>query len=435
MMNRSREIIKEGLLKTLRVLLIEDDREIREQLALFLTRIVGTLYIAENGEQGFEAFKTSCPDLVITDIRMPVMDGLEMAKAIKEMDNNVPIIVTTAYNETQFLLNAIEMGLDKYVVKPTDTDILIEAIYNCALNLFQKRDLEAKTQAIRYILDLNPNFIILANHEEVEYINQTALSFLGYPSLEAFREDGRQFDDFFHRLDDISYPVENGFCWIKYVLENPDKDHILHFNKLNPLQDRKQSFIISFNPLPEKDKYIFSFTNITNTEEEKKAFQIQAATDFLTGLSNRMEFNRCFTKEIERATRYHSPLSLILFDIDHFKQINDTLGHQVGDEVLIELSRLIHDNLRQNDKLARIGGEEFVILAPGAAINNARDFAEKLRTVVENNDFSHIDRLTCSFGVSQLTDEDNMDSLFKKADDALYKAKANGRNKVETSNP
>ncbi|GMT49952.1 MAG: GGDEF domain-containing protein [bacterium] len=433
-MNRSREIIKEGLLKTLGVLVIEDDQEIREQLSIFLKRIVGTPYVDENGEKGLEAFKTFRPDIVITDIRMPVMDGLEMAKAIKEMDINVPIIVTTAYNETQFLLNAIEMGLDKYVVKPTDTDILVEAIYNCALNLFQKRDLEAKTEAIRYILDLNPNFIILANHKEVEYINQTALSFLGYPSLEAFKEDSRQFDDFFHRLDDISYPVEKGFHWIQYVLENPDKDHILQFNKLNHSQDNPKAFIISFNSLPEKDKYIFSFTNITNTEEERKTYQIQAATDFLTGLPNRMKFNCCFTEEIERATRYHSSLSLILLDIDHFKRINDTLGHQVGDQALIELARLIHDNRRQNDKIARIGGEEFVILAPGATINKARDFAEKLRTVVENNAFSNIDRLTCSFGVSELTDEDNMDSLFKKADDALYKAKANGRNKVETSN-
>ncbi len=432
-MNRSRQIIHEGLLKTISVLFTEDNQEIREQLSIFLKRIVGTLHIAENGEMGLKTFKATRPDIVITDIRMPIMSGLEMAKAIKEMDTSVPIIVTTAYNETQFLLNAIEMGLDKYVVKPTDTDILVEAIYACALNLFQKRELETKTRAIQYILDLNPNFIILANHEEVEYINQTALNFLGYPSLEAFKMDDRQFDDFFLKLDDISYPVENDFHWIKYVLEDPDKDHILQFNQLNPLQDCHETFIITHNPLPEKGKYIISFTNITNTEEEKKAYQIQAATDFLTGLSNRMEFDRCLTEELERAIRYKTPLSLILFDIDHFKQVNDRLGHQVGDQVLIELAKVILTNKRQNDRVARVGGEEFAILAPGANINNAKDFAEKLRSVVAANNFSNIDGLTCSFGVSQLKEEDSMDSFFKRADDALYKAKENGRNKVEIS--
>ncbi len=269
-MNRSKGIIEEGLLKTISVLLAEDDQEIREQLSTFLKRIVGTLHIAENGEMGLEAFKASRPDIVITDIRMPKMDGLEMAKAIKEMDRTVPIIVTTAYNETQFLLNAIEMGLDKYVIKPTDTDILIEAIYACALNLFQKRELEVKTKAIQYILDLNPNFIILSNHEEVEYINQTALNFLGYSSLEDFKMDAQQFDDFFLKLDDISYPVDHDFRWIKYILDDPDKDHILQFNKLNPLQDCHKTFIITHNSLPEKNKYIFSFTDITNTEGEKK---------------------------------------------------------------------------------------------------------------------------------------------------------------------
>ncbi|HEO64896.1 MAG TPA: GGDEF domain-containing protein, partial [Spirochaetes bacterium] len=83
--------------------------------------------------------------------------------------------------------------------------------------------------------------------------------------------------------------------------------------------------------------------------------------------------------------------------------------------------------------VARVGGEEFAILAPGVNIDNARDFAEKLRSVVASNVFSNIDGLTCSFGVSELTDKDNLDSFFKRADDALYKAKENGRNKVEIS--
>lgn len=103
----------------------------------FLKRRLGVFYTADNGNDGIAAFKKYRPDVVITDIRMPVMGGLEMAKAIKAIDKNAPIIVTTAHNETDFLLRAIETGIDKYVLKPIDPDVLIEAIYKSATILLQ----------------------------------------------------------------------------------------------------------------------------------------------------------------------------------------------------------------------------------------------------------------------------------------------------------
>ncbi|MDO8990943.1 MAG: response regulator [Sideroxyarcus sp.] len=129
-------------LKTLSVLYVEDDEEIRELLSRFLRRWVGTLHTAVNGEEGAQAFHEYHPDVVVTDIKMPVMDGLEMASAIKSTSREVPIIVITAYSERDYFIRAIEIGVDQYVTKPVNTDILLQAIHKSARHRFHKRDME-----------------------------------------------------------------------------------------------------------------------------------------------------------------------------------------------------------------------------------------------------------------------------------------------------
>lgn len=129
-------------LKTLSILYVEDDAEIRELLTRFLTRRVGTLHTAINGEEGTRAFLEHRPDVVVTDIKMPVMDGLEMAAIIKASVQEVPIIVITAYSERDYFIRAIEIGVDQYVTKPVNTDTLLQAIGKSAKNLFHKREME-----------------------------------------------------------------------------------------------------------------------------------------------------------------------------------------------------------------------------------------------------------------------------------------------------
>jgi len=134
--------IDPDFLKTLSVLYVEDDEEIRELLSRFLRRWVGTLHTATNGQEGAQAFVQFNPDVVVTDIKMPVMDGLEMASSIKSSSQEVPIIVITAYSERDYFIRAIEIGVDQYVTKPVNTDTLLHAIYKSARLRFHKREIE-----------------------------------------------------------------------------------------------------------------------------------------------------------------------------------------------------------------------------------------------------------------------------------------------------
>lgn len=157
-----------------------------------------------------------------------------------------------------------------------------------------------------------------------------------------------------------------------------------------------------------------------------------ATTDVLTGICNRRHFNEMLTSEIKRSTRFSSPLTLILFDVDHFKRINDTFGHQSGDQTLIQLAQVVGGAIRVTDLLARWGGEEFAILAPGCNLDTGRLLAEKIRLLLEKQHFADVGQVTCSFGVADYAPGDDEDSLMKKADRCLYHAKASGRNRVET---
>ncbi len=164
------------------------------------------------------------------------------------------------------------------------------------------------------------------------------------------------------------------------------------------------------------------------TEEEIHAL---ATTDSLTGLTNRRAFTAILEREIERARRYGSQLALIMYDIDHFKSVNDRFGHDVGDQVLQAVTELVKKNVRTVDVIARWGGEEFMALLPSADLAAARIVAEKLRAAIAGHRFETLGILTASFGVTVFKAEDDLNALSKRVDDALYQAKENGRNRVE----
>ncbi len=156
----------------------------------------------------------------------------------------------------------------------------------------------------------------------------------------------------------------------------------------------------------------------------------KATTDSLTGLRNRQYLDQQLILEISRAVRYQVPVSFILFDIDHFKAINDRFGHLAGDEVLKALGAIVGKAIRNLDVLARWGGEEFVVLLPGSTLEPALRTAEKLRGLIESHPFVIKTKVTCSFGVSQYRPDDTPEKITARADDALYAAKAAGRNAV-----
>lgn len=165
--------------------------------------------------------------------------------------------------------------------------------------------------------------------------------------------------------------------------------------------------------------------------EQKSELEEISNKDHLTGLYNRHMLSKTLEKEYHRAKRMQGTFEVIILDIDNFKQVNDTYGHNVGDVVLQELALLMKKSIRLSDTLGRWGGEEFLIIAPIKDHQNRSSMAENLRTKIEAYNFTTVHTITASFGVTRYQEGDCINSLIKRADDALYDVKKQGRNQVE----
>jgi diguanylate cyclase (GGDEF)-like protein len=162
-----------------------------------------------------------------------------------------------------------------------------------------------------------------------------------------------------------------------------------------------------------------------------KVLGIFATTDHLTGALNRTKFQLIIEREMEMVKRYDQSLSMIIFDIDHFKRINDLYGHAVGDSVLKAVADIVRENTRKTDYFIRWGGEEFMILSSGVNLDKEYKLAQKIRKVIENQKFDHVGSITVSLGVAEFKDTETVNSFIQRADDAMYKAKKASRNRVE----
>ena len=160
-------------------------------------------------------------------------------------------------------------------------------------------------------------------------------------------------------------------------------------------------------------------------------FEELAYKDALTGTRNRNAVDCWLHDVLEYARENNQPFSVIYLDIDHFKSINDSFGHQKGDEVLKEFAHILNQRIRKTDVFVRWGGEEFIIFCPGTALAGARELSELLRTIVQNYPWSDDLAITCSIGVAELRTDESFEALVERADTALYKAKRLGRNQVQ----
>ncbi len=183
--------------------------------------------------------------------------------------------------------------------------------------------------------------------------------------------------------------------------------------------------------------YVAIFSDITERKiledeltKERELLRQQATMDTLTKLYNRQKFQELLEIEFDRKKRFSTVFSVIMLDIDNFKSINDTYGHLIGDIVLKELGTLLTDSIRKIDAACRWGGEEFLIITPQTDLKGAATLAENLRDIIANNIFTGVGRITCSFGVASIGEDDDGDSLLKRVDDALYTSKKEGKNKI-----
>jgi diguanylate cyclase (GGDEF)-like protein len=176
---------------------------------------------------------------------------------------------------------------------------------------------------------------------------------------------------------------------------------------------------------------VIAFRDITELEREKRHFKIESMMDHLTQLYNKRTFEHFLRDKLEEIREFHrDDVAIVMFDIDHFKRVNDRYGHQKGDEVLRTLAREVASDVRKSDFLVRWGGEEFVIVMENSTLEAACRKAEELRRRIEGMDFGIEWRVTCSFGVTMLRSDDSPESAVERVDRILYRAKNEGRNRV-----
>ena len=188
---------------------------------------------------------------------------------------------------------------------------------------------------------------------------------------------------------------------------------------------------MSISLLHSPNRILITSRDVTKDKLAQLVTEKKAYIDTLTQVYNRNKFDEIFEWELKDTKRYKNSLSIAIIDIDKFKDFNDTFGHLIGDEVLINMAQTIDKNLRETDTFARWGGEEFVILFKHTTFESARFVAEKLKDKIEENTHPVAGKITASFGITQYKGGDTLETMFKRCDDALYKAKRNGRNRVE----
>ncbi len=423
------------------ILYVEDEEVVREGYARALNRMTPHLLLAENGEEGLAIYKKHRPDIVVSDIRMPGMDGIEMLKAIREIDPDANFIFTTAHNDSHYMLEALEYQVNAYLQKPVSKNMLREKIEKIAAQIRQVKELELHQKEIerqkiilQEVLDHEKSLLVVSNFKEVYFANRAFLEHFGVSSIEAFNA-------LCHDLIDLFLPLPG------YLHRNMLKAQQTFYELVEQSEETERvvtmigattqpgAYQISIAPiaLDNHDAYLISLTDITQFNIQRLSTEKKAYHDTLTGIYNRTKFDTLFDAELERVKRYGTESTMVLLDIDHFKRFNDTYGHLVGDKVLKILAETISANIRSTDIFARWGGEEFILLLPETALEGACMLVEKLRKKVEEIVIDEAEPITASFGVTQLRREDTAKSAFVRVDAALYDAKSAGRNCVRCS--
>lgn len=415
----------------LKILYVEDEPSIRESLIRFLKRRTGELYVASNGEEGLVLFKRHNPDIVITDIRMTVMDGFDMITHIRAVNQEIPIIITTGYSDEEFYQKAIDLSVDKYIKKPINLKDLMNIIQRSARAITQHREIEAQSQLIKNILDISQNLMLITDGKNISYINRSLLRFSHCMDLEDFNSTHSGLDGLLVPFDNAFYKGKRFEEWVRYAASSTEVNKLIVYMQEPDLPEADIfAYLLQINKFPSGSDILISFSDITNIEKEKLHYKELAQYDELTKIYNRKKFNDELSKEIDRAIRYDHPLSLAMFDIDHFKNINDSFGHPVGDFVLKEVVHVVNKEIRKSDIFCRYGGEEFCLLMTATKLEMAYDTADRIRKVLEEHVFGDVGTVTCSIGVAEYRQDDTPESFVKRSDDSLYNAKQSGRNKV-----
>jgi len=416
------------------ILYVEDEQDAQEGYAKVLQRFCSKLYIANDGKEGLKLYKEHNPDIVVSDINMPVMNGIDMVKAIREIDpHKCCIIFTTAHSDSGYLFDAIELGINSYLIKPVEKNLLKQKIEKAKKIILEEKQIEVQQSILQNILDVQKNPLIVTDFKKVLFANRAFLNIYNLKDVEDFNSRGIT-------ILDIFLPISN------YIHQGMIKKDETFYDLVDKTDEDKRSVtLIGYDGQPKaynislshidyknSSSCLMTLTDITKRNIQKIDAEKKAYYDSLTGIYNRAKFDELFDYEINRVKRYGNDASVVILDIDHFKKFNDRYGHLIGDEVLILLSKVISENIRKTDIFARWGGEEFVLLLQETKPEDAQKIVEKLRSLISNTHHKSAGEVTASFGITGITSFDTIESALKRCDIALYRAKENGRNRVET---
>jgi len=492
-----------------KVLIVEDHRDMLVVLRKYLEDQNFDVIEAATGEKGVEQFEKNNPDLILLDIMLPGISGIDVIKKIKDQKNNdkyVPIIIITAKNDITDIVDGLGSGADDYIIKPFHFDELTARI-NSALRLkhlnelliTQSSNLENANKEIRGLneelvgknKELRKNIYGLHSLFEVSMdlssildleglVTSVLLTIIGqysvksamYMKMNVGHDKQLQIYDtkgFNEQLTDVILHYNDTL--IEYLRNSPGPVLISDLKqKINTSKDLRRldtigiglitpvvikgevRGLICFGPRLKEENYedreleqITILANIisiaVNNASLYKEIEQLSYTDGMTDLHNFRYFELRLKEEVIRHARTKIGLSLLILDVDYFKNYNDTLGHPAGDQVLRQVGKILKDTARENDIVARYGGEEFALILPAVDWEGALVLAERIRSRIEETKFKdeHVQpngKVTISIGEASLPgDSDKFEDLIKKADVALYQAKKLGRNQVQSYKP
>ena len=372
--------------------------------------------------------------------------------SIKEMKEMTPLDIEVEYNKDGFslllepLLNGEKSSITFetiYKCKNSDTyyvEIHLECMIIDSKNQFvvianditQRRESilklkksEEKIKLLGQAIEQMDEMVRITDKNGlISYVNDAFIAHTGYKAVEligqniSISKSGKHDDSFYKEMWDT---ILSGRTF-RSVFINRKKDKQIYYEEetITPILDSNKNI----------QHFVATSQDITQRIEMEKQLQKLATIDSLTKIYNRHKTNEEIDIEISTARRYDESFTLVMFDIDKFKLVNDTFGHDVGDYVLIELSKLVLNHIRDSDRFGRWGGEEFMLLLPKTNKEEAILVANKLRDIVQRYPFKDVPKVTISIGVSTYNATATKEMLLKCVDDALYEAKESGRNKV-----
>jgi diguanylate cyclase (GGDEF)-like protein/PAS domain S-box-containing protein len=390
-----------------------------------IEKYLGNNYIeiikCSDSQKALDIIKQELPDLVLLDIHMPNLTGIDLLKQMRQdtLLSIIPVIFVTASEEKVHLQLAYNLGTVDYIHKPIVKEELIAKVQNYLFYIEEKNILQRYYNIIdEFVLTLITDTEDIVLYVSAAFTKRTdfdKIHILGCSFTELLIQNSEE-----KLWEDIKFTLTEQSIW-KGKIRIKTKNHFFWADTvIQKIYDNKNNLI--------------GYQYIMNDITDKLILQEIAIRDPLTNLYNRLKILELIQYEIEKAQRYNHVFSLLMIDIDDFKHINDTFGHNFGDEVLKEFSKCLKQSVRKIDIVSRWGGEEFLILLPETkkeqALKVANRIKENLSKVYVDYNNIVVSMNTASFGLTEYHREDNSNLLIEKVDKALYISKNNGKNKI-----